>query len=69
MDRRIIAQLFDSIDYISSLNRMTSSLDTDLTSPYPMQRTLSSSSTNGNNNISSETSQQKLVILMVATNK
>jgi hypothetical protein len=55
MDRRIIAQLFDSIDYISSFNRLTKSENSDDSALSLIQK--------------QDQPAHKLVVLVVATNK
>jgi SpoVK/Ycf46/Vps4 family AAA+-type ATPase len=83
MDRRIIAQLFDSIDAINAFNKVTDNNDNSDEGIKPAviingqeqsqanmsNLLLAQSSSDNNTSNSNNFSQHKLVILVVATNK
>ena len=63
MERRIIAQLFDSIDYITSLCCKTSKDDI-VTTQQPSYEVIGTI-----NKVTEEVYEPKIVILIAATNK
>ena len=68
MDRRIIAQLFDSIDYISSLSKHSAKDDEEKESD-PQKTENTEEGMNPEVKKRKELATNKFVVLVVATNK